>query len=164
MDSQKTCLIVAATSDAARDLALECTAPGDHVFFALPLAASAGEMAEEFRVRDPLAASASQECGALALVNLAIMAHGSIDQLLVGIEASAAGVLDSDPADVLHAHIQFPWELLRAAAPFLRRRKGSARFVVRGTGPLANCAADALASIAREAGAATGLAITCSRS
>lgn len=164
MEAPKTCLIVAATPDAARDLALDSSAPGDHVFFALPDAAVAAEMAEEFRTRDPLAASATQESGALALVNLAVMAHGGIDQLLVSVDASPAGVLDHDPAEVLTSHIQFPWELLRAAVPFLRRRKGLARFVVRGSGPLAQCTADALGSIAREAGTAVGISITCTRS
>ncbi len=163
MDAQKTCLIVAPTPEAARDLALEGTAHGDHVFFALPDSAMAAELADEFRARDPFAASASHENGALALVNLVVMAHGGIDQLLVTVEASTAGVLDSDPADVLYAHIQFPWEILRAAVPFLRRRKGLVRVVVRGNGPLANCTADALGSVAREASAATGIVITCTR-
>jgi hypothetical protein len=163
MATQKTCLIAAGSAEAARDLALEHTSSGDHVFFALPTASSAADLADEFRTRDPLAASAATEAGALALVNLAIMAHGRMDCLLVELEVASAEVLAVDPGEALAAHIQWPWELLRAAAPFLRRNQGCVRLLVRGTGPLAECTTDVLATLAKAASAESGLSITCSR-
>lgn len=157
MASPMATLIVAPDSETARDAALERTRVGDHVFFALPDGLSASLLADTFRDRDPLAASAALESGPLPVITSAVLAHGGIDALIIVLDAPADAVHECEPQDVLDNALGLPWSLVRAAAPFLRERRGVVRFVVRGDSTCAALMRAALTALAGGWKTGTGL-------
>lgn len=157
MNTPRANLIVAPDEESARDEALTSTVVGDHVFFVLPDSQAASALAETFRDRDVLAASAGLDAGPLALVTSAVLAHGGVDRLVVVVRPQSGGVHECEPADLLDSFVAQPWDMLRAAAPFLRERKGQVRFVVQGTDAGAELVRAALAALAQGWSAATGL-------
>ncbi|MSR75848.1 MAG: hypothetical protein EXS14_10315 [Planctomycetes bacterium] len=163
MNTPRACVIVAPDEETARDEALANTVVGDHVFFALPDSKAAAQLAETFRDRDAFAASVGLDVGPRSLITSVILAHGGIDYLLVVLRPTDQAIHECEPAELLDGSVELPWNLLRAASPFLRERKGCAEFVVQGAGATAEVTAAALTALAEVWTKATGLRATLRR-